>query len=158
MEFSSSFKRLNLNVVLILITVFCAVGLTGCKSLAEGDQRSELVATVAIQVATSKVINRSGDPSAKAQRIVDIARTAKGLVDGGSLSLVADLHDEIYERIDWAALDPGDTLLAQALITGVRAELELRIDDDLLSEQASIVLQLVLDNIIDAASVYITPD
>ena len=145
-------------LVALVFSMAAVFGLAGCKSLAEGDQRSELVATVAIQVATSKVINRSGDPAAKAQRIIDIATQAKQLAEGGTLALVDDLHDEVNQRIDWAALDEGDTLLVQALISGVRAELKVRVDDNLIEGDALIVLKLVLDNIIDAATVYVTPD
>ena len=109
-------------------------------------------------MATAKVISRADDPGGKAQRIIDIATQAKQLAEGGTLALVDDLHDEVNQRIDWAALDEGDTLLVQALISGVRAELKVRVDDNLIEGDALIVLQLVLDNIIDAATVYVTPD
>jgi len=149
--------KLHFLLILSLVAGLC-FSLTGCAGLAEGDQRSELIATVAIKVATSKVISRSDDPAAKAERIIDIARTAKGLAEGGSVALVDDLHDEVNQRIDWAALDEGDTLLVQALISGVRAELKVRVDDNLIEGDALIVLQLVLDNIIESASVYLAPD
>ena len=155
------FRLLKINSLLIIsvLALLATVPLLGgCASLAEGDQRSELIATVAIKVATSKVISRSDDPPAKAHRIVDIATTAKQIASEGTVALVADLHDEINIRIDWAALDPGDTVLAQALIETVRSELEARLDNNLLNEGSLIVLHLVLDNIIEAATVYITPD
>ncbi|MDC0003785.1 hypothetical protein OAE19_05235 [Porticoccaceae bacterium] len=151
-------SKLRLSLVAVLMMAFVAIGLTGCKSLASGDQRAELIATVAIQVATNKVISRSGDPAAKALRIVEIARAAKGLADGGSVALVADLHKEINDRIDWAALDPGDTILVQALVSAVRGELEARVDDDLITGDSLVVMHLVLDNIIETASVYVAPD
>lgn len=153
----SKFLRLDTFVVL-LFSMFLVFSVTGCQSLAQGDQRSELIAEVAIKVATAKVISRADDPGGKAQRIIDIATQAKQLAEGGTLALVDDLHDEVNQRIDWAALDEGDTLLVQALISGVRAELKVRVDDNLIEGDALIVLQLVLDNIIDAATVYVTPD
>ena len=148
--------KLHFLLILSLVAGLC-FSLTGCASLAEGDQRSELIAAVAIKVATSKVISRSDDPPAKAERIIDIARAAKGLAEGGSVALIAELHDEINQRIDWQRLDPGDTVLARSLIEMVRAELESRVDDNLITGSSLIVLQLVLDNIIDAASVYVAP-
>ena len=142
---------------LILIT-FTALVAAGCSGISNSDARHALLAEVAIEAATARLIEKADDKIGRAKRIIKIARTAKGLTQFGAVVIMEDIEQEINKNIDWSALTASEAVLARALVKAVKAELALKIDSDIIPERSIMLLQLALDSIIEAASVYINND
>lgn len=141
-------------MIKLLTATLLAIALAGCSTLGDGDTRNDLAAAIAIKYATLKVIEQADEPTAKASRVIDIASQARQMVDSGTVTLIPALELAVRERIDWQDLSPADTLLADALITAVRMELEARVEGGSLSGESVLALAVVLDNIVEAARLY----
>jgi len=152
MTFSKRFLTL-----LITFALACTT-LVSCSTTGGSDTRNALLTEIAIKAATTRIIDKSDDPAGRSDRIIEIARAAKGLAEGGTVTLIDDLELEISERINWQSLNPSDAMLAKALVSAVTNELEARVDNNLISGSALLILQTVLDHIIEAAEMYAEPE
>jgi len=127
---------------LIVSLVAASVLATGCASL--GNQTETLV----VQYAVLKVTE---DKPATAAKVIEIANDAKTFFDVEFVS-VANVKAAILKRISKLDLDAADTLLANALVDAVAADLEGKVGAGLISPEAKIRVNKVLDAVITAAS------
>lgn len=132
--------------VLILIAVF---SLTGCQSL----EKSPTTAKLAVGYATLKVIENSA-PEVRAERrakINKIAQDAKKFISGEAVTLTL-LESAIRGQVDFTKLSPADAYLANALISAVIQELQIRVGTGLLDPAQVLVVNTVLDWVIEATA------
>ncbi len=142
-------QRIFFSLLLIV-----GVMLSGCNTFTDGNARNDIAAELTIKYATMKVIERSGDPAAKAARIADIAAQAKTLVDGGAVAFVPELEIIVRQKIPWSELDAADTLLADALLTTLRTELMSRVDGGTLDDKTRLAVTKVLDSVVEATRLF----
>ena len=122
--------------------------LCGCQTIKD----QPLIAQVAVQYATIKVVQ---DHPERAARVVEIARTLRTSAEDEAAT-VALLEVLIRAKINWASLDAADRLLVDTLIIGVRQELLNRLGDGVLSAENKLVVAQVA-GWIEAAALSVTP-
>lgn len=121
--------------------------LMGC-ALMEWGQDNPATAELSVKYAVAKVID--GDPE-RAERVHEIAQTAKGWVDQDTDATLDLLADRVHEQVPWAELAPEDRMLIEVLLSRLHAELQERIGEGVLAEDDRVVIRTVLDWIIDAS-------
>lgn len=123
----------------------CALLLAaGCAIL----NSNESGARLAVQYATAKVVD--GD-AAKGEKVREVVAVARERVTGSPDVTIAELDIAVRKQIPWDELDTADALLADNLIAEIRAELERRVGNGLLSDKQRLQIAAVL-SWIDRAS------
>lgn len=143
-----------MNKIKLVVTAMLLSLSMGCTFLASEDSRDQLVANVAIQTATMKVIEGSDDREATAERVLDIVSNVQAVVQRKEVTTVIDLDKFVRSKIRWDELEPSDILLVNTLLEVVSIELENRVIGGSLSETHIVIISNVLENISKAASVY----
>ena len=142
-----------------LIAPFVALSLMGCAAgggtgigvdLAPGT--TQALKSVAIQYATLKFIK--GD-QAKAAKVRAVTDTAMGLVKGDVVATLDALEAEVRNQIDFSQMKPEDALLVNTLISVVRAELQAKLGDAGVGEDAKVRILSVLQSVRDAAALMV---
>lgn len=138
-----------------LIAPFVALSLVGCAAgggtgigvdLAPGT--TSALKSVAVQYAVLKFIK--GD-QVRAARVRSVADTAMGLVKGDVVATLDALEQTVRDQIDFSQMKAEDALLVNTLISVVRAELQARLGDAGVGEDAKVRIISVLTSVRDAA-------
>jgi len=117
----------------------------GCAAL----QNEEPGAKLAIQAATLKVIDGDAD---RAQRVHGIADEVIGLVDGDAEATLDVIEQRVRDEIRWDRLDQAEQLVASNLADAVRVEIEARIEGGALDPGDRVAVQNVMTWIRDAGA------
>lgn len=129
--------------LLILSLALISMG-AGCASLENNPE----IARLAVQAATLRVI---GGDQERADRVEYIAKHAASVLGGERVS-VTFVETAVRSKIRWDELDPHNVLLAEALISSVRDELEARIGAGVLDQEKLVQVRVVLSWVADAAA------
>jgi len=122
----------------LLTTILVTLLLTGCIST----QSKTLVAQVAVQLATQRVI--AGDVE-RASRIITISSALREIAGTTRFDSVVLLDAYIRKEINWTKLTPEQTILANLLLDTIRAELEARVGTGILvGDKLLVVSQVAL--------------
>lgn len=135
----------------ILTALAVTLGLlAGCATFTQNLPVEQLV----VEFATLKTIEQgktTADRQTRAARIVAIATGAKTIVDTGNTT-VAALQAAIEARVAKLGLSPADSLLAEALVQAVIAEVNKRVTSGVLSPDTAVQVDTVLGWVITTAS------
>lgn len=134
----------------LAVTAALCASLAGCSVY----ERNPDVANLAIKYATMKVIDAAADPSAKAERIVEVVQTAID-VTADEAVLISAIEQAVRNAVDWDSLARPDALLAHELINVVSDRLQERVGEGLISGERLITVREVLDSVIEAAEFYV---
>lgn len=99
-----------------------AIGLAGCSTTGEMDERGDLVVTYAVM----KLIEQSDD-IAPGDVIATVDRV-RAVVDTTAVVGADDLHTLVMEQIDLSGLSPADQFLVQHIIREIQRELLVDVD------------------------------
>lgn len=122
--------------------------------------KDKFLGQLVTQQAVGRVIEKEQDPvarQAKAQRIADIAKEVKGVVDLGTETTVNLLVDIVNAKIAAAGLQPSDLLLAKALVTALVDVINEKVGHDgsgVLNPDMKLSVRGVLNDVISTAEVY----
>lgn len=117
---------------------------------------SPLTGDFIVTVATMKVIEGAENPTAKAERVIDIAETARAVLGSDTAVMVSELEAKVVAAIDWDSLSPSDYVLAATLIETVSKDLSARVDTAGFLQSTELVYASgVLTTIINAATRYV---
>lgn len=108
-----------------------------------------------IQYATGKFIERSDDWQHRADRVLAVTGDVRVWVDVGAAATVHEIRQVALAHIDLSRLSPADSLLLEALLDEIEAELVARVGDGLIPEDALITVHQVLDSIERGARRYL---
>jgi hypothetical protein len=128
----------------IVALILTLVATTGCLTT----QSKTLVVQVAVQLATTKVIDGDRD---RAARILAISSAVRAVAGTSRFDSVALLDSYIRTKIDWSKLTPEQTLLANLLLDTIRTELEARVGTGILTNDKLLVVAQVASWIESAA-------
>lgn len=128
----------------ILTAALAAFILSACASLTEGNTDAKLIT----QYAVIKVAQ--GDPE-KAARIEEIATEVKRYASGEAFLTVDLLIAAIRDQVRFDRLDAADTLLVNALLDKLRAELVDRFGEEPLPEDLQLAVDVVSGWVIQAS-------
>jgi hypothetical protein len=131
--------------------------MVACASFSKAVNDNPVVATVAVQYATGKVIEAGKTPAARqvrAERVVSIASKVKEAAKGRVVTL-DELQAVAQGYVAELNLEPADAMLANTVVLAVVAELHKKIETGALNEADQVVLTRVLDWSISAANIYI---
>lgn len=131
-------KKLNLAAALVL-----GLYLAGCSTI----ERHENTARLAVTYATLKGVEKGLDPV----RTRAVAESAKAIVSGEAVTL-AGLKEAISAELAGLDLSPADRFLADALVSAIAQELQLRIGTGVLSPEQKVQVSEVLQWVIDATA------
>lgn len=120
-----------------------ALQLMGCGTL----ERHENTARLAVTYATLKGIEKGLDPV----RTQAVAESAKAIVAGEAVTLVG-LQEAISTELAGLELSLADRVLADALVSAIAQELQLRIGTGVLSPEQKVEVGEVLQWVIDATA------
>lgn len=134
------------------------VSVEGCSTLTgAGGASNQVVVTVLVDAAVGVAVqNGSSDPavwSKKAATIVSIANQLKA-IDQGAIATLPLVTAALQPLILKANLGPADMLAANVLIGALSQFIAAKVPADAAQTTA---IQLVLNNVIAAASVYLPP-
>lgn len=115
--------------------------LAGCGTL----ERHENTARLAITYATLKGVEKGLDPV----RTRAVAESAKAIASGEAVTL-AGLQEAISTELAGLHLTVADRFLADALVSAIAQELQLRIGTGVLSPEQKVEVSQVLQWVIDA--------
>jgi hypothetical protein len=123
--------------------MFAILGLqlAGCGTL----ERHENTARLAVTYATLKGIEKGLDPV----RTRAVAESAKAIVSGEAVTLTG-LQEAISGELGGLDLSPADRFLADALVSAIAQELQLRIGTGVLSPEQKVEVGQVLQWVISA--------
>lgn len=137
-------NKLNSMLLSALCLVLCV--LNGCSTTPNANQQAGITVLVDVAVATA-VQN-----GARADQILSIAKQLKAL-DAGAVADLPAITAALGPLIAKAALPPAEALAANVLIAALSQVIQQNLGNTSLPTSAAI--QLVLDDIISAASVYV---
>jgi len=140
---------------LIVLSVLAASTLlVGCKTTPTSNQQLSLVILVDAAVGIT-VQNGSKDPAAWAERAAKVLSIARQLqaIEQGQIATLPALTAALAPLIAQAQLAPAEQLAANTLIAALAQVIQQNAGNVNLPTQATI--QLILSNVILAASVYI---
>lgn len=138
-------KLVKMYTLLVMVSLVSMLGFAGCAALSGVDDGSK---RLAVFYATAKVID--GDQT-KAGRIVDLIQEAREYVSGDPEVTISALYEGVVERVNWAALDPADQIIIEAILLEAKARLQEEIGVGLLSPEQRVKVSTVL-NWIEAAA------
>ena len=125
---------------------------SGCSTAGGGP--SPILAQVAVQYATIKVLQNNPD---RAPRVIEIATYIRENAGNEQAATVALLEAAVRSQIDFSKLDPADAMLVDILIATVREELIARLGDGPLSPEHVLVVAQVAGWIENAARIAAPP-
>lgn len=146
----------EINDVFALLVV-ALLAFTGCVTTGPGGTdfpRHEALLRATVVVATVIAL---GEKPAYAQTVYAIATEVGNALDNQEITTLAHVEKSVRGLIDFAALDAGDALVVELLITTIRTELDQYIARQNISAPAAVQVQLraVLRWIAEAAWVRI---
>jgi hypothetical protein len=138
-------KSKIINILAVLAFACAALfALPACNSTA-----TTPAAKLVVQYAVLKVADKNPQ---KAAKVADIAKEVRALAGSEGFNTVDLLVAAIRAKVDFSKLDAADTLLANALIDTVSAELKSRVGSEPLADGALLKVNEVAAWIIDAAA------
>lgn len=119
---------------------------------------SQLLAEVAVEYATGKVIEAKSNPAERIQRAARIKSVALAIQSAatGDTTTVGSLAALAESYIADLKLQPSDLLLAHTLVNAVVAELNARIQGGILKPDDLLVVKQVLGWVLLATEPYLT--
>lgn len=143
--------------IALLVAVFIATFLSGCASSPKDWFKPDNpVAEITIQAATLKYIDGESE---KAQGLLSFANQAKGYLEGSPQARAAEAVVILKSFIPWEKLSEEEQLLATAAFGVIQVELEKRIEEGGLNEDARLYLSDILNWVIRTCEAYINaPD
>ncbi len=140
----------------VLLVTFCAILSVpivqwGCTTTGKP---SPIVAQVAVQYATMKVVEKN--PS-YAPRVIEIARNVREATNGNASATVAVIDALIRSQIKWEKLAPSDRMVVDLLLQAIKDELTARIGSGVLDSDKLLVVAQVATWIETAAQASIPP-
>ncbi len=149
-------SRISSVLAVAMIAAAALVG-SGCALLEKiADPKNDLIEQVAIQYATGKFIEAEKDSAKRTARAGDVVKVAKDLkaVATSDSATVDALQALALKKIVAAKLQPADNLLATALVTAAVQELKDKVSAGVLSPDARVAVDKLLDWVIGAATAY----
>lgn len=134
-----------LSKICVLIAI-ALLSLSGCSS--NPSAREEAIVAITVQYATAKYIERKPSSS---KTIVSIAQAAKDLVGGDATATLLTLQEVVSGELDKLALSPADRVLANALVSLIVAELQIKVGDGLIDADQRVRVAKILDLVIATA-------
>ena len=139
------------NIILAALVAACTA-MTGCANLGNGkidpSPTTQALVKATIQYAVLRAVG--GDPS-RAIRIAEIASQAIQFAQADDVTTANALEGVVREYIGYADLTPENQLLADTLISVIRAEIEARIGDKTLDGKTLVQVVAVLTWVRDTA-------
>ena len=126
------------------------VVISGCSWLEDNPQTASLV----IQSATAKFIEKADDPSERAQRVIDVSAKALDIV-GSERASVDAFRIAVTSLIDFDELPVSDKILLTQLIELVAESLAERVGEGALDPDQLIVVREAFGDAIIAAGYYL---
>ncbi len=111
-------------ILLVGLLAVCVSLFTVACNTTVGTDQQQIIAKLAVQYAVIKVVENN---PAKAARVVDIAREVRDLAGKDGANTVDLLMALVRAKVDFSKLDAADTLLANALIDTIGAQLKERV-------------------------------
>ena len=144
------------SMIAALVAVFLCLSITGC-TVFESINNNPETADVVIKIAVSQYIDAERDP---AQRVIratvvrDKVRKVLSVVEGNPQLTLDDLEQDFRTSIDWVALDPSDKILADILISNVRAQLDAKVRVGEIDAGYTVAIKTLLTMIIRTTGYY----
>ena len=148
----------TIKVILIAVTLFMPAGCATLETAANIYSKNSLVAGLAIQIATAKLIELSRSKGERAQAANDTIRIAEEIrkyANLGDVIIVSELEAYVKRLIRRENFEPSTELLGFLLVDTIKIQIDSRVSDDVLDENAKIFLSSVITNIIGASNIYI---
>ena len=142
----------TLTAALVAVFLF----LSGCAALESINNNPE-TADVVIKIAVSQYIDAEQDPALRVLRatvVRDKVRKVLSVVEGNPQLSLDDLEQDFRESIDWVTLDPSDKILADILISNVRAQLDAKVTVGEIDSDYSVAIRTLLSMIIRTTGYY----
>ncbi len=133
----------------LLIAATIAV-LTACATTPNGQRAERIV----VQAAVLHVIERASIPSVKAQAIVGAVKLVHTLLLDDNASVSA-LRSALLARVAERDLPPAEKLVALEVVNALSDEVERRVGSGVLSPDAVLKVNTVLDWVLDATVLYV---
>lgn len=127
------------------------LALAGCASLSSPSNTTG--ERLGVQLATMTLIEHSGQPAAKAVRVVEAVKAVRTLLDDNTS--VGKLRSALLARIAQENPSPAERLAAVELVNALADEIEKRLGAGLLSPDAIVSVNTVLSWVEDAAGAYV---
>ena len=140
----------------IIYTIALVIVLAGCSAF-EAINNNPAAADFVIKVATTQYIDAEKDPAKRLERAKQVSEKVEGfqsLLAGNPALSLDDMERQFRDSIDWAQMDVGDKILADALIQNVRLQLEDRVKLGQLSDDYTIAAKTLLNLILSASRLY----
>ncbi len=131
--------------------------LPGCEFFSQfTSPKNQLVEQIAIQYATGKYIEGEKQPAERVARAVRVGKVAADIkaVAGADDATIAALRELAAKQIAGAKLSPADSLLANTLVDAVVLALSEKVASGVLSPDAKVAVDKLLDWVIAAAAAY----
>jgi hypothetical protein len=122
--------------------------LVGCASTPDGQRGERLM----VQGSVVALIERAADPAQKAQRIALAIKASRTLLLDDTVT-VGGLRNALLTRA--AGLSPGEKLVALEVITALSNDVERRVGSGVLSPDARVSVNTVLDWVNDVTILYV---
>jgi len=135
----------------------CFLFMLSSCSVLESINNNPAVADLVIKIAVSQYIDAEEDPEARVERaraVNDKVGHILEVLEGNPTLSLDGLEQQFRESVDWSMLDVSDKILADVLITNVRAQLEAKVEVGELNPDYKIAAKTLLKLIIKTAGYY----
>lgn len=145
----------RLMLIPLLVVVALIALLNGCSFLQKPD--NAVLQQVAVQYGTAKFVEGKPVGAERIERATQIKSVALLVqsVASADNATVSTLQEFAAAKIAAAHLSPPDAILANALVSVIVAELNVRVADGVLNAENRVIVNRLLGWVIDAAGAYI---
>lgn len=140
---------IKMKQALLALVVALSAMSVGCALLQKQPDNAKLVVTYA----TVKTIDNASDPAAEAARIHKVVSDVKTILSNDPAANAETIVNALRSKIFSHPRDAADTILINALLDNLQAELEKRLNDNLISPDRALTANQVLGWIDDAVTV-----
>jgi hypothetical protein len=140
--------------IAVILSAAAVVALSACSATPSQESQDRL----GVQVATMALIEHAGNPTDKAERILDAVKAARTLLDMADVTapdVRVALLNRVAERFAAGKLSPLEKLAALELVNQVSDEVERRLGTGLLTTDQRVTVNKVLDWVQTAAASYV---
>lgn len=121
-----------------------------CSTLGSGDRGERII----VQASVMTLIERSGQPAAKATKVLEAIAQVQTLLLDDSTN-VARLRTALTDRVAERDLQPSEKLIALEVINSISDAVEKRLGEGFLSPEAIVSVNAVLDWVKSVAVLYV---
>lgn len=124
----------------------------GCSTIEDNPNTTGLIGFVATNEFIKK-LDDEDDRAIRASKIIEVSRAAQRAAEGEIVTVVL-VEEAVRNAVDWKGMKPADLYQANLLIELIGDEVELRVGTGVLKIDQLVVVDVVLENVIMAASFY----